>query len=793
MCRAALLRAALLVSLCGFPLVTCAWTAAIDLSHAAVVIRSGDLPNAEKTAATILIEEVQKRTGIVLTTTKKWPQSGAVIAITSQPNVPAWVHAVPVRYGPGLPEQKPEGYRLFVQKGSQQPIVWIVGADARGALFGVGNLLRVVNFSQGKWSVGPDTDIATAPIYPIRGHQLGYRAQANSYDAWSPAQFEQYIRELTFFGVNTIENIPFEDDRKTEVMKFSRREMNRAISEICDRYGIDYGVWAPADFDLNDKARREQMLRRYAEFFKETKRLDYIFFPGGDPGHNPPELVLPFLEDVAKRMRPLHPEAKIWLSLQWFSAAQTDFIYNYIANKQPAWFAGLVAGPSSPPIPETRKRLPAHYKLRWYPDITHNKLCQYQVPSWDQAFALTLGREAINPRPAEFARIFNREARYTDGFVSYSDGAHDDVNKIVWSALGWDPNRGVRDILAEYARIYFAPAIADEAADGILALENNWRGPLVDNGAVEGSLRSWQYLERSEPRLQSNWRWQMCLLRAYYDAYIRHRLINETALESKANSLMAEAAKLGPDRAMDEAAGVLNTVVSHPVSPALRQHIFDLCDELFHSIGLQTSVPKYHAIGEERGAVLDFVDYPLNNRWWLDDQFQEIRKLGSPDAKVQRLEQLASWAHPGPGSFYDDMGNIVNSPDAIYGDIGDRPKGQAFEREPTFWWWDRGKSRARLSWQVTQWPRSVIYEGLDPDGVYVVRSTGYGQALLRINGDRVEPTLNGTKMGEFKEFRVAEQYLRDRKLVLTWDAPQNEEGLNWRQHSRLAEVWLIKK
>jgi hypothetical protein len=785
--------AALLVSFWGLMFAPSLWAADIDLSHAVVVTRSGDLPNAEKTAAKVLIEEVKKRSGIVLQATTEWPRSGPVIAITSQTNVPAWAHAVPARKATGLPEQKPEGYRLFVRDERSQPVVWIIGGDARGTLFGVGNLLRIADWSQGKLSIAPNTDIATAPVYPIRGHQLGYRAQANSYDAWSPAQFEQYIRELTFFGVNTVENIPFQDDRKTDVMKLSRREMNRAISDICDRYGIDYGVWAPADFDLKDTARREQMLHRFDEFFKETKRLDYIFFPGGDPGHNPPELVLPFLEDVAKHMRPLHPKAKIWLSLQWFKGPQIDYIYNYIARNQPDWFAGIVAGPSSPPIPETRERLPKQYKLRWYPDITHNKLCQYQVPDWDQAFALTLGREAINPRPAEFARIFNREAAYTDGFVSYSDGAHDDVNKIVWSALSWDPTRSVRDILIEYTRVYFNPAVANEAADAILALENNWHGPLVDNGAVEATLRSWQHLEKAAPRLQSNWRWQMCLLRAYYDAYIRRRLINETALETKANTLMAEASTLGPSRAMDEAAGVLNTAISHPVSPDLRQRIFDLCDELFHSIGLQTSVPKYHASGEERGAVLDFVDYPLNNRWWLEDQFKEIRQLNPNEAKVTRLQQLASWAHPGRGSFYDDLGNIANSPHVIYGGFGDRPKGQAIEREPTFWWWDQGKSRARLSWQVTQWPRSVTYDGLDPNGVYVVLSSGYGQALLRMNGDRVEPTVNGTKMGEFKEFRVAEHYLKNRKLVLTWDAPQNEENLNWRQHSRLAEVWLIKK
>src|SRR5262249_35573875 len=161
------------------------------------------------------------------------------------------------------------------------------------------------------------------------------------------------------------------------------------------------------------------------------------------------------------------------------------------------------------------QRLAKKYKLRLYPDLTHNKICQYEVPEWDQAYALTLGREAINPRPAEFAAIHNRVAPYSDGFISYSDGIHDDVNKTIWSAMSWNPDAVVRDVLVNYARAYFNPAIAEDAADAILALERNWRGPLVHNGAVESTLLRWQELERKAPQLAGNWRWQMCLLRAY--------------------------------------------------------------------------------------------------------------------------------------------------------------------------------------------------------------------------------------------------------------------------------------
>jgi hypothetical protein len=516
-----------------------------------------------------------------------------------------------------------------------------------------------------------------------------------------------------------------------------------------------------------------------------------VFFPGGDPGNNPPELVLPFLEDLSRRMLPIHPAARIWLSLQWFNAGQIDFIYRYIDREAPKWFAGLVAGPSSPPAGPTRQRLPKQYKLRLYPDLTHNKLCQYEVPQWDQAFALTLGREAVNPRPAEFAAIHNRNAPYSDGFLSYSDGVHDDVNKTVYSALSWDPGRDVRDILIDYARVYFRPSIAADTADAILALERNWHGPLVDNGAVEGTLLAWRELERKAPELRGNWRWQMCLLRANYDAYVRRRLIRETALEAEANRIVA--GEGAPEAVMTAAMKVLNRAIDQPESPELRARIVDLCDGLYGSIGLQTSVPKYHAIGEERGAVLDFVDYPLNNRWWLEDEFQKIRVMAGEEEKRRRLQELAAWENPGPGSFYDSVGNIAKSPRVVRADIKPSSPGSISEPGITFWWWDEGKSRARLSWQATSWPIAVVYEGLAAHGRYVVQSTGYGQALLRINGERVAPLLDGQEMGEKKEFPVDPKFLKDGRLMLTWDRPTDEGHLNWRKKSRLAEVWLLKK
>jgi len=765
-------------------------SAMIELRDAVVVCPAALSPQ-ERAAAQMLVEEVEKRSGV------RWP----IVAAAPKADSPA----ISLERAGARPESvqreaaelhfaeplKAEGYGLGVNPDSKQ--VLIRGYDARGVLFGCGRLLRELQMTRGSVRIAADTLIGTSPAYPIRGHQLGYRAAANSWDSWTVAQYEQYIRELTFFGANSIENIPFQDERQSPLMKVPRREMNRAMSEICAKYGLDYWVWTPADFDLTDSKARAAALDQHEQLYKDCKELSSVFFPGGDPGDNPPELVMPFLADVAARLLRVHPEARLWLSLQGFDNEQVAFVRSYLETEAPTWLAGLVAGPSSPPIPELRNWLPKQYRLRDYPDITHNKICQYPVPWWDQAFALTLGREAINPRPTQYAYIHNWFAPYTDGFIAYSDGVHDDVNKTVWSALSWDPGMKVRDILVQYARVNFEPGLAEAAADGILALEKNWRGPLVDNGAVESTLLAWQGLEAAAPDLKTNWRWQMCLLRANYDAYIRRRLLHEAKLEEEANGILAQCARLGADAAMSGATAVLQHAVDEPIATELRARIGEVSEDLFQSIGLQSSVEKYQASGAERGAFLDFVDYPMNNRWWLEDEFTKIRGFASEEEKVARLKMIATWEHPGFGSYYDDLGNASKSPHVLRSEEVFTEPGEEAHPEPTLWWWDDGKSRARLSWQTSlDWPLGVVYEGLDPTAAYTVRLTGYRQSLLRIDGERVSPSIDGQEMGEFKEFPVDAKFFADRKLVLTWDTPSDEGHLNWRQRSRLAEVWLLK-
>ncbi|MCA9231124.1 MAG: hypothetical protein KDA57_10755 [Planctomycetales bacterium] len=761
---------------------------AIDLSRAKVVVRGTEAPAVEQTAGLVLVEEVKKRTGLEWPLVTQWPTTGPVIVLTSGTAEKVHGRALPKH----LLQQSAEGYGIATEEtAGGEALIWIIGADPKGALSGVGELLRKLRWSKGKAALAEPLDLVTAPEFPIRGHQLGYRTTANSYDAWDAPAYDQYIRELALFGANAIENIPFQDEDSSH-MPITRQQMNREMSRICQRYGMAYWVWTPATVDLSDAKLRAALLAEHEAFYKDCPKVDAVFFPGGDPGDNPPELVMPFLEDVSKLLAKHQPGAGIWMSLQGFDERGVDYFFQWVSEHQPDWFTGAVGGPSSPPLASLRSRLPGKYLLRDYPDITHTVRSQYPTCWIDPAFAFTSGREGPNPEPVYYSTIHRVTAPVTDGFITYSDGIHDDLNKAVWSALGWNSGADVREVVADYCRLFFGSEVAEPAADGVFALERNWSGPLATNGGVEATLSLWQSLDAQAPELRGNWRWQLVQLKAHYDAYVRARLLAETEYEREANEALTRAKEIGSEAAITAAQQALDKADRH-VRPKLRANIFELCEAMFKSIGYQTSVEKYGANDPQRGALLDFVDHPLNSRWWLEDQFEKVLQMDTEDAKLARLEVLRTWENPGSGSYYDDIGNVGKSEHVLRGEWISTDPMMLHNPNPDFMWWDDGKSRVRPSWiSKMDWPLGLRYLNVDPQASYEVRTTGYGECLLRVNGERVKPVADGREMGDVKQFLVPRALYQSGSILLTFDVPY-EPGVNWREVSRLSEVWLIKE
>jgi hypothetical protein len=471
-----------------------------------------------------------------------------------------------------------------------------------------------------------------------------------------------------------------------------------------------------------------------------------------------------------------------------------------IKSQKPAWLSGIVFGPQNRmTLPELRQALPAQYPIRHYPDITHSVQCQFPVPEWDPAYGLTEQREVINPRPMDFVNIIHRYSKDTIGFLTYSEGCNDDINKIVWSCLGWDPGMPVIEILRQYARYFIGPELEEGFAQGILALERNWRGPLSANRGVDTTLAQFQDMERkAAPRALLQWRFQQALYRAYYDAYTSRRLAYETELERQAMDTLRQAPLLGATVAMDEAERILDRAVLAPAAQDLRARVSELAEALFQGIGMQLSVPRYKAIHVDRGANFDLIDTPLNDRLWLETRFAELRQNSSESERQQRIAEIVTWQNPGPGGFYDNLGSMTQRPHLVLEPAAvDDPE---FRQAPLLG--TEYEPQRKMAWSAyteTRYdsPLRLHYEDLDPHAQYKVRAIYSGDNLdakLRLVANdqyEVHPYIAKEQPIRPVEFDIPVEATSGGKLTLSRTQEPGRGGGG--RGCQVSEVWLMKK
>jgi hypothetical protein len=774
----------------------------IELNNAGIVFDQR-VSRLERTAINMLLDEVERRSSV------RWPDLSNS-RDTFSPRI---------RIRAGRPKSEvareplgPEGYAITIgefgsphalQQGKDLSYVSVSAETAQGILYGCGRLLRELRMSRGSIRLPKDTHIVSRPAMRLRGHQLGYRPKTNSYDAWTPEIWEQYMRDLIVFGANAIELIPPRSDDASNSPHFPlpQMEMMVRMSQIADKYGLHVWIWYPAmDKDYADPAAVASALAEWGAVFKSLPRLDAVFVPGGDPGHTQPKYLMALLEKQTQTLHESHPDAQMWVSPQSFNQEWIEEFIGILRKQQPKWLSGVVFGPQNRPSLHTlREQVPQQYKIRLYPDITHSIRSQYVVDDWDLAYAITEDREVINPRPRAEGNIFRVTKDDSIGFITYSEGCNDDLNKMVWSALGWDPGADVEDVVRQYARYFIGGAHAEDFAQGLLALEQNWNGPLLANESVDATLEQFRAMEKSAtPQDLLNWRFQQGLFRAYYDAYVHKRLIFETELERSAMHALAKARETGALAAMDRAEAELARATSEAVAPELRTRIFALAEALYQSIRMQLSVPLYKAIDVGRGAHLDLIDRPLNNREWLEARFAAARAMTSEADRLKALEEIVNWTNPGPGGFYDDLGNLSAQSHLV--------RGPGAATDPEY----RESSRVgfgvrrgyRMSWNtvaesIFDAPLQMRYEGLDPQRDYRVRVVYAGDQ------DRQSPpkvrlrTDDGTEIHGYTEkpfppqpldFSVPRASTQDGALELIWNQEPGRGGAG--RSCQVAEVWL---
>ncbi|MFO0792331.1 MAG: hypothetical protein U0805_22965 [Pirellulales bacterium] len=339
-----------------------------------------------------------------------------------------------------------------------------------------------------------------------------------------------------------------------------------------------------------------------------------------------------------------------------------------------------------------------------------------------------------------------------------------------------------------------------------MALERNWRGPLLANRGVDDTLHQFQEMEKkAAPKTLRNWRFQQALYRANYDAYIRSRLIDETAEEQEALGVLSQADSMSIDKAMAHATKILDRADAPKPSEALRRRAEELAEALFQSIGMQLSVDRYQAIEVGRGANLDEIDVPLNNRIWLKQRFAELEKLPDTKAKLHAIDEIIHWTDAGPGGFYDDLGDPARQPHLVANGLYASDPG--YLATPTIGF--VSKPAWRRSWcnhvdGLYATPVRMHYDGLDIDAAYKVRVVYAGdnvEAKVRLRAfGKGETPDTAAEIHPFQpkpqpvrpvEFEIPATITASGELTLEWSANPERGGAG--RGCQIAEVWLIKQ
>jgi hypothetical protein len=236
------------------------------------------------------------------------------------------------------------------------------------------------------------------------------------------------------------------------------------------------------------------------------------------------------------------------------------------------------------------------------------------------------------------------------------------------------------------------------------------------------------------PQQKENWRFQQALYRAYYDAYDRVRLADETQRERRAMERLGTARMAGALQVLSAAAAELAVDPLNRAGSPLRSRVFELGEALFQSIHMQLSVLRYAAIDPGRGANLDLIDRPITNAPWLNARFDEIRALDNEAARLKAIDGILNWTNPGPGGFYDDLGDPMNRPHLL--------PGAGFDKDPGLFHTARTgfASRRDAPWRIA-WHRhaeaqygntlTLRYSDLDPGAQYRIRYIEAGDSTRR--------------------------------------------------------------
>ena len=362
-----------------------------------------------------------------------------------------------------------------------------------------------------------------------------------SVDSKESVEFIAFLKNILFHAKKVGMKIAFTSNAN-EAFFESEPELratwwpqNGYFREITAHYHKEYCPSKPGGMEaiLRD---REAMLRAFSDV-----GIDYFITWPYDQGGCTCEKCVPWGSNgylrIARALRPLihkyFPDAKMCLSAWYFDLfthGEWDAFYKEMKEGDYRDWISYIIVDFKP-----NELIPAFIRrdksVAGIPILDFTEISMFSVSPW--------GGFGTNACPGRFSGIYERLGPMIAGGLPYSEGIHEDVNKIIMLGFFYGISDDVVEILREYCRFEFGPKEAENVVELLQLLETTHRRLFVrDEVRPEGrspyrfvltGRKNVEYIRdraeeingRLDETTKNSWRWRIIYLRALIDAELK--------------------------------------------------------------------------------------------------------------------------------------------------------------------------------------------------------------------------------------------------------------------------------
>ncbi|MBI4558121.1 MAG: hypothetical protein HY706_11115 [Candidatus Hydrogenedentes bacterium] len=669
----------------------------------------------------------------------------------------------------------PEGFLIRSCPEAGGPTLLVAAVDPRGALYGVGELLRQLAIGAKTVAFLKDLDIRTAPAFEVRGTQYGQSAVAKRLAKvrdWTEEETQRAILDDVLAGANTFDTDP------GPIMDFIHSWGLMAQ----DSYGPNVGS-GPPEWEANESIgrtgylcpsvpeARQALLESCEAFFRSSPSFDFVKFYGGDGGGcecdrcNPYGLTfIKLIEEMSAIIHRYHPKTRFWFTNQKFDDEDDQAIFKYLQEKPREWLWAWGYGPGSDAMgwqpghrqthrmdlfrypgfgpfdrynQEILHQLPPQQTLMHFNEITHWRYSQHgyvqmypradrngdQPPWWnhfiyerrpDQALTMVYDRLTFYAWPRFYHWVFGEVNRYGAGDITHSSGHHDHFNQWMWQRLLWAPQTKVEAVVAEYCRTWFGPEAAPFMSEALFQLEENLEeDPKNPITEKEGIDRYYDFVKEAGRRIPPHLMERNWLWREY---------MQKAALDKYVKLNVGQQAALQARLEQGVAQALKRGNLERRVEAMLPW--FDSMEETLEMQQLREEAGR---LGEESNALFGVRNegyFNLKHDYiglgWLKRQLERARAAADENEKRELLRMIVAYEDPGSGGFYDNCGTFNPCSNVVNGYPYDH--GQPYVA-PMLSEANRPSQRSMHFTQDEAQGVTFHYRDLEPDTTYRIRFT----------------------------------------------------------------------